>query len=376
MKKNYLDDTYEKINDYLIKNDYDVMVVTSYENCYYLSGVFLYYNAVIIGKNKEPILLVKYIDRQLAKNSSLISNIRGYSPYKIENQGDIIIGSYAESIANIIKELGYEKGKICFADFWAVLRPYAELEKLLPEASLIIEEPLLEELRMIKFPHEIEMINKGIKLLDVTLSEISSLIKPGVAECEIAGEIARSIWSRSGELWHAIIASGKNSLLPHSKISNRKLEEKDNVVIDLVASNDTYYAGLTRTFVAGEPTKEQIELYSILLETANHVYSTIRPGMEIGEIARAATNYFDQKGYSKNIRHAFGHAIGTFPHEQPILNTSEKRILKENMVFCFEPGIYVEGIGGFRLGDLIVMTPNGFRMLTENNRSLKPTAIK
>ncbi len=375
MKKNYLEQTYRRINDYLKENGFDVMVVTSYENCYYLSGVFLYYNALIIAKDKDPILLVKYIDRQLAQNTSFISDIRGYSPYPIENQGNIIIGSYAESIAQIIQELGYRKGKICMADYWAVLRPYITLREELPEAQIIVAEPFLEEVRMVKLPHEIDMIKRSLELLDTAYGSAVEFIREGVSEAEIAGEIAKSVWKNSGELWHAIIASGENSMLPHSKISDRKLQEGDNVVIDLVSCYDSYYAGLTRTFTVGKPSAMKKELYDILLETAEKVYTSVRPGMEIGMIAKTALQFIESKGYSKNIRHAFGHAIGTFPHESPILNTSEKRELKENMVFCFEPGIYIPDVGGFRLGDLVVMTEEGLKRMNDGFRNLNTNTV-
>lgn len=375
MKKNYLDQTYKKINDYLKENSYDVMVVTSYENCYYLSGVFLYYNALIIAKDREPVLLVKYIDRQLAQNTSFISDIRGYSPYPIENQGNIIIGAYAESIAQIISELGYSKGKICIADFWAVLRPYITLREELPEAQIIVAEPFLEEIRTVKLPHEIDMMKKSLELLETAFNSAADYIREGVSEAELAGVIAKNVWSNTGELWHAIIASGENSMLPHSKIGSRNLKEGDNVVIDLVSCYDSYYAGLTRTFTVGKPSVEKEELYNVLLETAEKVYSTVRPGMEIGMIARIALEFIESKGYSKNIRHAFGHAIGTFPHESPILNTSEKRKLQENMVFCFEPGIYIPDVGGFRLGDMVVMTDKGLRKLTGCCRKLNTRTV-
>lgn len=371
MMNNDLKEVYKKINDYLNKNNYDVMVITSYENCFYLSGVFLYYNAIIIPKNDKPILLVKYIDRQIARNMSFIEDIRGYSPYPIENQGEIYIGEYGESISKIIKELDYENGNICMSDYWAVLRPFIKISEYLPNAKVSLGEPFLEQLRVTKLPHEITKIQKSLSILDNALNSCIPMIKEGVTESEIIGEIAKNIWSNSGELWHAIIASGPNSLLPHSKIdSNRKLKKGENVVIDLVCCYDNYYSGLTRTFVVEESTKEQEEIYSILREAADLVYKTVRPGMEVGQIARIALDYFESKGYAKNIRHAFGHAIGTFPHESPILNTSDKTILKENMVFCFEPGIYVEDLGGFRLGDLVIMTANGLNKFTDNNRLL------
>ncbi len=365
---------YDKVNEYMEKNNFDAMVVTSCENCYYLSGVFLYYNAVIIKKGHEPVLLVKYIDEALAKKFSFVKDVRAYSPYQVSHKhdGNIIIGEYPAAIAEIIKSLDLDDKKICIADFWAVLRPYLGMKKYLPNAEIIVSEPFLEYLRCVKQDNEIKYISESVSLLDKALDDCTSLLVEGTSETEIIGEIARSIWSNEGELTHAIIASGDNSMLPHSKISHRKLKNGDNVVIDLVSYKNGYYGALTRTFVVGQIEKQKSDVYNAIIETAETVYTQIKPGMEIGEIARLALKEFETKGYNLNTKHAFGHAIGTFQHETPILNTTEKRKLEKGMVFCFEPGIYVEGLGGFRLGDLVIMTENGFVKASDKHRRLDP----
>ncbi|MDR1466900.1 MAG: Xaa-Pro peptidase family protein [Oscillospiraceae bacterium] len=365
---------YDKVNEYMGKNNFDAMVVTSCENCYYLSGVFLYYNAIVIKKGHEPVLLVKYIDEVLAKKSGFVKDVRAYSPYQVSHKhgGDIIIGEYPAAIAEVVKSLGLGDKKICIADFWAVLRPYLDMKKYLPNAEIIVSEPFLEYLRSVKQDNEIKYISESVGLLDRALDDCANLLVEGTSETAVIGNIARSIWGNEGELTHAIIASGDNSMSPHSKITHRKLKNRDNVVIDLVSCKNGYYGALTRTFVIGQIEKQKSDVYNAIIETAERVYANIKPGMEIGEIARLALREFEQRGYNLNTKHAFGHAIGTFQHETPILNTTEKRKLEKGMVFCFEPGIYIEGLGGFRLGDLVVMTDNGFVKASDKHRCLNP----
>lgn len=372
MKEQLKKYAYEQINNYLEKNNFDVMVVTSCENCYYLTGVSLYYNAVIVKKNEEPILLVKYIDLQLAKNMSYVKDIRGYSPYPIDFRDDVLIGDYATSIANVIKDIGCDNKRICIADYWAVLRPYLGLLENLPDADIVVGEAFLEKIRCVKQKEEKELIQKSVDLLDNALYDCASLFREGVAEADVVGAIAKSIWNNSGELSHVIIASGVNSLLPHSKITKHKFVNGESVVVDLVSNYEGYFSGLTRTFVIGEPNEEQRKIYNVLLKTAEKVYTTVRPGMPIKKIAQLAIESFAEYGYEKNVRHAFGHAIGVFQHEMPILNTSEERLLEVGMIFCFEPGIYLDNVGGFRLGDLVIMTEHGLEKMCVHHRKLNP----
>ena len=336
MLKKY-DIVYNKVNEYMESNNFDAMVVTSYENCYYLSGIFLYYNAVIIKKNHEPVLLVKYIDEDLARKNSFIKDIRSYSPYKlsVKHNSQIIIGEYSAAIAEVVKSLGLEDKKICIADFWAVLRPYLSMKEHLPNAKITVSEPFLEYIRCVKQDYEIKYISESVNLIDRALDSCVNLLTDGVSETEVIGEIARSIWRNEGELTHAIIASGNNSMLPHSKISNRKFKKGDNVIIDLVSYKNGYYGALTRTFVIDEVNEKKSNIYGAIIDTAETVYKKIKPGMEISEIARLSLREFEKKGYNMNTKHAFGHAIGTFQHESPILNTTEKRKLEKGMVFCF-----------------------------------------
>lgn len=363
--------TREIIDNYLEKYNYDGMVITSYENCYYLSGVFLYYNAVIIKKGEDPILLVKYIDRTLAKELSYLTDIRAYSPYPVSHkEDDIIIGDYPKAISTVLKDLGLSNKKICIADYWSVLRPYLGLKENLPDAEIIVSEPFLEYVRCTKQPVEINYIRESVALLDKALDDCVHLLKDGVSENVLAGEIAKSIWKNGGELTHLIIANGKNSLLPHSKITDQPFRNGENVVLDFVSYKNGYYGALTRTFVIGEQNPEKDKVFKAILETADIVYKSIKPGMPICSIAKLALEEFKKRGYGDKTKHAFGHAIGTFQHETPILNTTETRILEKGMVFCFEPGIYIPSLGGFRLGDLVVLTDEGFEKISDSYRNL------
>lgn len=359
------------VRRYLEDHGFDAMVVTSYENCYYLSGVFLYYNAVIITRDAEPVLLVKYVDRDLARGISYLDDIRTYSPYPLDHsEPDTIIADYPVAIAHVLADLGCAEKRICIADFWAVLRPYLKLKSILPCAEIVATEPFLERLRCVKQPREIELIGNAVELIDQALDDCADLLQAGERETAVAGAIAKSMWEQSGELTHLIIAAGENSMLPHSKLSERRLADGENVVIDLVSYKDGYYAGLTRTFVVGQPSARQVEVYDALLTTADVVYDHVKPGMEIASIARTALRQFEAKGLAGSTKHAFGHAIGTFQHEAPILNTVESRPLEVGMVFCFEPGVYLPNQGGFRLGDLVVMTESGLRRVSDRHRQL------
>lgn len=351
--------------------DLDALIVTSYENAFYLSGVFLYYNAVIVPRRGEAALIVKHLDLPVAQEGSRLPDIRPYSPYPVDLPG-VMVTDYPGAMAQVLREMGLERGRVGMGDFWALLRPFQKLSELLPDASLATAPTILEAVRMVKDPEELQVMRKAAGFVDEAMAAVAAKLAPGIREHELAAEAAYAAWRAAPEcsLWQAIVASGPNSLLPHAKVTGRRIDGGDPVIVDLVLCYADYYSGLTRTFIAGDPSPRQRDAYRALTVAQEEILTGARAGLAMKEIARLGRGRLAAEGYEGYIRHSFGHHIGTFPHEEPFLTHSEDRRLDLQMVMCIEPAVYIDGLGGFRVGDQVVVGRDGLERLTHAPQQL------
>jgi len=168
-----------------------------------------------------------------------------------------------------------------------------------------------------------------------------------------------------------IIASGKRSALPHGKASGKQIEKGDFILIDFGSGFQGYHSDQTRTLVCGNPSLEQQKIYRIVKEAHDRAIEKIRPGIPIGEVDTAAREYIRNQGYGEYFGHGTGHGIGLAVHEDPLVNSENKGLLQEGMVFTIEPGIYIPNWGGVRIEDMVLVTPHGAEVLTYLPRELK-----
>jgi D-alanyl-D-alanine dipeptidase len=199
------------------------------------------------------------------------------------------------------------------------------------------------------------------------------------AEVAFAGrtesDVARYLAALTVEEGHdqaefTIVASGPNGASPHHHPGDRVIEQGDLVVCDFGGRRSGYYSDSTRTFVVGEPSREQGEVHDVV-RAANQVgRDTIAPGVPCQEIDRAARAVVEDAGYGEFFIHRTGHGIGLEVHEHPYLVEGNDQALEPRMVFSVEPGIYLPGRFGVRIEDIVVCTHDGGESLNESHRSL------
>ncbi len=241
----------------------------------------------------------------------------------------------------------------------------------------------INNLRSIKNNEELGKIEKACKLGDLAFNFILKKIKVGVSEKEIAGELEKFIKDKGAEFsFPAIVAFGRNSSVPHHQTGNTKLKDGGTVLLDLGVKVDNYCSDMTRTIFFGKPSKEQKEIYRIVLEAQQKAVEFLNKqisgaslrvksdrritGAELDKVAR---EYIKLKGFP-DIPHSLGHGIGLEIHESPHLSPKSKEELKMGMVFSIEPGIYIEGFGGVRIEDLYVLEKDGLKQLTTSSREI------
>ncbi|MEG2338548.1 MAG: M24 family metallopeptidase, partial [Clostridium sp.] len=167
-----------------------------------------------------------------------------------------------------------------------------------------------------------------------------------------------------------IVASGERSALPHGVASDKVIENGDFVTLDFGCIYNGYCSDMTRTIVVGKASDKQREIYNLVLKANEEALKNIKPGIKCLELDKVARDIIIEGGYGECFGHGLGHGLGREIHEEPRVSPKGETILEEGMVITDEPGIYIEGFGGVRIEDLIVVTKDGYRVLSSSPKSL------
>lgn len=226
----------------------------------------------------------------------------------------------------------------------------------------------VETIRQVKDEQEIASIRKAVDLTDQAYQFLLNKVKPDMTEREVAWELEKFIRTEGAEglAFSTIAASGPHSALPHHTTSDRRLKEKDLLLLDFGALVDGYCADMTRVLVIGGARKKQKDIYQTVLSAQENALNNIQAGMSGQEADKLARKIIEEAGFGQNFRHGLGHGLGLQIHEAPRLGPDSDQKLKAGMVATCEPGIYLPGWGGVRIEDLIVIEETGCRNLTRS----------
>lgn len=249
-----------------------------------------------------------------------------------------------------------------------------EIAELLPDAQLVSTKRAIEELRLFKDVDEIAIIERAIQVIDECFEAICRVLEPGQTERFIAQTLQDMMRERgaTGPSFDTIVASGIRGALPHGIASDKTIERGEMITIDMGAVVDGYCSDCTRTVCLGAPTGEQQRIYALVWDAQTAAANALRPGLscfDADEIARAIIR---EAGLVEAFGHGLGHGVGMEIHEPPRLSFLGKGDLQAGMIVTCEPGIYLEGWGGVRIEDMLLITDDGHRVLT---KATKPREI-
>lgn len=229
-----------------------------------------------------------------------------------------------------------------------------------------------QQLRIIKTKDEIEKLQKAINISLEAFDKLKTYIKEGITEREIDHKL-NYIMKRLGadkEGFDNIIAFGKNTAMPHHHPTKNILKNGDIVTIDFGAKYMGYTADITRTFIfnenEGKTDFKLKEILEIVQKAAEKGIQAVRPGIKAKEIDNICRDYIKQRGYLNFFVHSTGHGLGLDVHEFPQINSKDETVLEEGMVITIEPGIYITELGGARIENDILVTKDGYKILSNN----------
>lgn len=167
-----------------------------------------------------------------------------------------------------------------------------------------------------------------------------------------------------------MVLTGTNGALPHGTPGDTKIKKGDLVLFDLGVVHKGYCSDITRTVAYGEISAEQEKIYNTALKAQLAAIEKVKAGVPAKEVDLTARNIIKDAGYGDYFPHRLGHGLGASVHEFPSITETNEMALQENMVFTIEPGIYVPGVAGVRIEDDIVVTKDGYEILTEFPKEL------
>jgi Xaa-Pro aminopeptidase len=232
---------------------------------------------------------------------------------------------------------------------------------------------IVPSLRSVKDPGEIESIERAVGVAEAALASVLDIVSEGITEADVAAELVYRLRKGGSESlpFEPIVASGERSALPHASPGQRRLGERDLLLLDFGAIVDGYCSDMTRTFVLGAAAPWQREVHATVHEAVDRAVEALEASVPTRDVDRASRDVIEAAGFGERFGHGTGHGLGLEVHEIPRLNARSRETLEAGNVVTIEPGVYLPGRGGVRLEEVVLVEEGGCRVLSAFPLSLQ-----
>ena len=293
----------------------------------------------------------------------------------LENEGVEVVQiasgiSATDTLVDIFKQHGINT--VGYEDTELTVSEHLTLKEKLKGYKLVPIGKDINCVRSFKTETEIEYIKKAQSITDIAFTKILKVIKPGITEKDIAIELEYIMAKNGAEglAFDTIIASGVNSSKPHAHPTNKVIEPGDPVTMDFGARYHGYCSDMTRTVFVGEPTEELHKIYNIVLLAQKMGINNAYCGMGGKELDSLCREVIKSNGYEQYFTHGTGHSLGIDIHETPSANMRSTDTLQAKQFITCEPGIYIPGVGGVRIEDLLLIEQDSVIDLTTSDKNI------
>ena len=337
----------------------DLMVVTNLFNVRYLTGYTGSNGLALIGPNTRVFLTdFRYTEQAEAEVPPEFERV---------TVAQDLINDAIEFLPEGTLKVGYESES-------TTVDALARAREVFPErADLVAVKGLVENMRLVKDEHEIELIAAASRIADDALEALLDAGIEGRTERDLALTLEHDMRLRgaSSPSFDSIVAAGPHGALPHATPRDVKIERGQLVVFDWGALAGGYCSDCTRTVAVGEPGSEAREAYELVLGAQQVGLDEVRPGGNGKAIDKAVRDVIYGAGHEGHYGHGLGHGVGLEVHEAPTLSFRTDDTLQVGNVVTVEPGVYIPGKLGVRIEDLVVVTDGGVRILTSIPKALR-----
>jgi Xaa-Pro aminopeptidase len=348
----------ERLSELLPESGVDLLLVTELVNVRYLTGYTGSNGLALVGTDTRRFITdFRYVEQAAEE---VDPSFERQPPHR----------ELLEAVPGILpegrKRLGFEESNI-------TVREHRRLQELLGDrVELVGVNGLVERLRALKEPGEIEKVRAAVALADASFQHVVSDGLIGRTEREIAIAIEHEMRMRGAQRpsFETIVASGPHGALPHAQPRDAVIRRGEMVVIDWGAELDGYCSDATRTLAAGEPSAHAIDIYELVLEAQLAGRRAVRAGAGGQDVDGVSRRIIDAAGYGEQFGHGLGHGVGLEVHEAPRLSQRSEDRLSSTNVVTVEPGIYLPEQFGVRIEDTVIVTGDGCEVLTGIDKRL------
>jgi Xaa-Pro aminopeptidase len=352
------DSRLETISAALAERKADSLIVSGLPNVRYLSG-FTGDNAMLlITRDQSTLFTDPRFEIQAAQEASCAVKI---------SKGPLVTDVAAAIRRKRLKRIGFEPARM-------TVQALKSLSDRLPMGAGMVEvDGWVEQLRMVKSPEELARIRRSVATNSGAFEQAIRRARAGMTEAELAAELEYRMRRLGAEKpsFETIVAGGERSALPHAQPTSAKLRNGQLVVVDMGATQNGYCSDMTRMLFVGEPGAKVKRLYRAVLEAQLAGIDAVRAGALTKNVDAAARRVLKGYGLDRAFVHSTGHGLGLEIHEPPRIGKKDKNHLQTGMAITIEPGVYLEGFGGIRIEDTVVVTESGCEILTPTPKDLR-----
>ena len=354
-----MDNRIKNLQDYLRQNALDAFLVLTKLNRQYVSGFTGSMGVVFVTRKSAEL----YVDDRYTIRAKRESDLK----------------------VKKIEELKLA-GRIGIEDRITV-RELASLKKN-HKAKWIVATNVVEDLRAVKSAKEIQCIKKAQRIVDACFAQIKKYARVGMTEIEISQQLERTAIQHGadGMAFESIVAFGANAAAPHHLSGKQKIKRNNFLLLDFGVLVKGYHSDFTRTLFIGSPSKKQAQIYNTVLVAQKRGIEKARLGNKASVVDKTARQYIDEVSDWRNkftqhqlrgagFTHNTGHGVGLEIHELPNFSPKSDDILLSDMIVTVEPGIYIEGWGGGRIEDMVLIKNKDNEVLSKSPKDIKSMII-
>jgi Xaa-Pro aminopeptidase len=353
----------ERLRALLAESELDALLVTTLVNVRYLTGFTGSAAEVLVTKDPNRDVFVTD-GRYDAQSAAQVPDLR---------RAVVPPATWLADAIGSARRLGLEAHTVSWQRAQAVAGQVT--------ADVVPAGRLVEQLRLVKDEAEVASLRGACAAGDVAFAQMADWLRPGMTEREAALRL-NSDMIAAGAQWRAfdmIFASGPNSAVPHHRPTDRALEAGDLIKVDFGGIVDGYHSDMTRMLSLGRPSAQMAEVFEVVRRSQRAGLEAAVAGAGTADVDRACRTVIDEAGYEGTFIHGTGHGVGLEIHEDPFLRPDTPRpevsasasvTLAPGMTVTVEPGVYLPGVGGVRIEDSLVITPNGPDVLTRTPKDL------